>query len=288
MLRERSLHHAIRRDASAHRPADQHPCRRPRRRLTLVDALPAALVLLAGIAAGTISAIVGGAAIVTFPALLGVGVPAILATAATTVALTPSLFLAAWCERPLLPPLDRAFLSILAASMIGSLIGAALLLLTPARLFEGLIPILIGFATVLFAQAPRLARWIAARATSRGHWMLVALLVVSIYGGYFGAGIGVLLLGVLSVESRGDYRSANATKNLVSALGSAVASAIFIAQDAVVWSATLLMTVGTLAGSLIGVRLARVMPNQAARTLVVGAGVLLTAFFAARYWLRLA
>jgi uncharacterized membrane protein YfcA len=252
-----------------------------------VDILQVVLLLLAGVAAGVISAIVGGAAIVTFPALLAAGIPPILATAATTVALTPGLFLAAFCDRALLPPADRSFAAVVAAAVIGALIGAALLLLTPERMFEGLVPLLLAFATVLFAQAGRIAAWLASRTVTRGRWTLAALLPVSIYGGYFGAGVGVLLLGVLSVESRGDYRSANVAKNLIAALNSLTAAVIFVVQGVVVWPAALVMMAGTLLGSLIGVRLAQVMPNHAARSLVVVAGALLTSVFAARYWLRL-
>ena len=111
-----------------------------------------------------------------------------------------------------------------------------------------------------------------------------AVLPVSVYGGYFGAGLGVLMLGVLSVGTAGNYRSANVTKNLVTGLNSATATVIFAAQGVVSWPATLLMMAGTLVGGLIGARLAQVMPNHAARTLVVFVGALLTAVFAWRYW----
>ena len=94
------------------------------------------------------------------------------------------------------------------------------------------------------------------------------VLPISIYGGYFGAGLGVLMLGVLSVGTAGNYRSANVTKNLVTGLNSATATVIFAAQGAVSWPATLLMMAGTLLGSLIGAQLAQVMPNRAARTLL--------------------
>ena len=110
------------------------------------------------------------------------------------------------------------------------------------------------------------------------------MLPVSIYGGYFGAGLGVLMLGVLSVGTGGDYRSANVAKNLLTAVNSTAATFIFAAQGVLPWPATLLMMLGTLVGGLIGARLAQVMPNDAARRLVVFVGVLLTAVFAWRYW----
>lgn len=253
-----------------------------------MDLLHAALLVVAGIAGGVMAAIVGGAAVITFPALLAAGLPPVMATAGNTVALTPGLFLAAIYDRSQLPPFDRSFVAMAVASIAGALIGASLLLLTPERVFSALVPLLLGFATVLFAYAGRISAWLAERAT-RGNkrfsaHSLAAVLPVSIYGGYFGAGVGVLMLGIFSVGTGGDYRSANVSKNLVTALNSATATAIFAAQGVVSWPATLLLMAGTLLGALIGARIAQVMPNRTARSLVVGVGALLTAVFAWRYW----
>ena len=254
-----------------------------------MDPLHVVLLVVAGIVGGIIAAIVGGAAVITFPALLAAGLPPVMATAANTAALTPGLFLAAIYDRSQLPPLDRSFVVMALASIAGALGGAALLLITPGRVFAALVPLLLGFATVLFAYAGRISTWLAARAAGRGGkrfspHSLAAVLPVSIYGGYFGAGVGVLMLGVFSVGTRGDYRSANVTKNLVTALNSATATVLFAAQGVVAWPATLLMMAGTLVGGLIGARLAQVMPNDTARRLVVLVGALLTVVFAWRYW----
>ena len=234
------------------------------------------------------AAIVGGAAVITFPALLAAGLPPVMATAGNTVALTPGLFLAAIYDRSQLPPFDRSFVAMALASIAGALIGASLLLLTPERVFSTLVPLLLGFATVLFAYAGRISAWLAERAAHGGKRFsahsLAAVLPVSIYGGYFGAGVGVLMLGIFSVGTGGDYRSANVSKNLVTALNSATSTIIFAAQGVVAWPATLLLMAGILLGALIGARLAQVMPNRAARSLVVAVGALLTAVFAWRYW----
>src|SRR5262245_20461790 len=178
-----------------------------------MDLAPSALLVVAGIAGGVMAAIVGGAAVITFPALLAAGLPPVMATAGNTVALTPGLFLAAIYDRSQLPPFDRSFLAMAVASVAGALIGASLLLLTPERVFSALVPLLLGFATVLFAYAGRISAWLAERA-ARGNkrfsaHSLAAVLPVSIYGGYFGAGVGVLMLGIFSVGTGGDYRSAN-------------------------------------------------------------------------------
>jgi uncharacterized membrane protein YfcA len=193
-------------------------------------------------------------------------------------------------DRKQLPPLDRAFISMALASMFGAGLGAALLLATPQRVFAILVPVLLGFATVLFAFAQRAGNWLRARAQLRGRDIdfsvtnLKMLMPVSFYGGYFGAGVGVLLLGVMSVATRGDYRSANVTKNLVTSLNSGVAAAIFILKGTVIWPQTLALMAGSVVGGVTGASLARVMPREVMRIAVVVVGALLTVFFAWRYW----
>ena len=249
------------------------------------------LLAVAGVLGGTISALVGGAGLVTFPALLAVGLPPVLASAANLVALAPGNLIAALTDRSRLPPIDRSFVGLVFSSTVGAVIGAGLLLVTPEQVFAFLIPLLLGFATLLFALSPQITAWVKARAVKRGetgphNWgrSISALLPVSIYGGYFGAGVGVLVLGVLSVGTSGDYRSANVTKNLVTGLNCMVASGVFIAQGLVMWRPTLAMMAGALLGSVLGGLLARVLPNQIARVLVLGIGTLLTVLFAWRYW----
>src|SRR5499426_2171112 len=254
-----------------------------------MDPHAGAMLVAAGMVGGTISSLVGGAAIVTFPALIATGLDPVVATATNLVALVPGNFLAALYDRTQLPPLDRAFARLLATSLLGAAVGAILLMLTPVSLFAAFVPALLAFATVLFAYARRISDWIHARAAARGEtnrWSgsAAALLPVSVYTGYFGAGAGVMLLAVLSIGTRGDYRSANVTKNLVTSLNSLVAACVFVAQGKVAWPATLTMMAGALAGGLIGARLAQVVPREAMRALVVIVGALLTAIFAWRYW----
>jgi uncharacterized membrane protein YfcA len=245
----------------------------------------------AGLVGGTISSLVGGAAIVTFPALIAAGLPPVVATATNLVALVPGNFLAALYDRKQLPAFDRSFIALILASLVGAGFGAVLLLLTPERMFAAFVPALLGFATILFAYAGRISAWIRARAARRGdraasRWgnSIAALTLVSIYGGYFGAGLGVLLLGVLSIGTNGDYRAANVIKNLVTSLSSLTAAVVFVAQDKVSWPATLAMMAGGLVGALVGARLAQTVPREVMRVVVVAMGVLLTAAFAWRYW----
>jgi uncharacterized membrane protein YfcA len=255
--------------------------------MTLFDTL---LLVAAGLVGGTISTMIGGAAIVTFPALLATGLSPINAAACNLTALVPCSFIAAVADHTQLPRLDRAFWLLVAASCVGATAGAALLLVTPVRTFEFLVPLLLGFATVLFAFSPRISTWlrkradIAARDPNASSHSVAAVVPVSIYGGYFGAGVGVMLLAVLSVGTGGDYRAANVMKNLVTSLNSVVAALLFIVQGMVSWPPTLAMMSGAFVGGLLGSWLARILPRELMRALVVIVGVVLTAIFVERYW----
>jgi uncharacterized protein len=255
-----------------------------------MDPTQIAFLLLAGIAGGAISSLAGGAAIITFPALLATGISPVLASCSNLVALVPGNLLSVYYDRKQMPPLGRSFAGLLAASMLGALAGATVLMLTPERVFATLVPLLLAFATVLFAYAQRLGAWVRARGEARGHgahnWgtIIAWLIPVSFYGGYFGAGLGVLVLGVMSVGTGGDYRSANVAKNLVVGVNSGVVAVFFAVNGVVAWPQALTMMAGVPLGALIGSRIARVLPNEAARWLLVVIGAALTIAFARRYW----
>lgn len=256
-----------------------------------MDWITVAMLLVAGFFGGGLSTLVGGASIVTFPTLLATGMSPVAATVAGLVALMPAILLAAAADRTQLPPLDRGFWGLVFASSLGALIGGGLLLLTPARVFEVMIPLLLGFATVLFAYAPRLSDYLRARALARSgrepHFSVTSipmLLPVSVYGGYFGAGVGVLLLAVLSLATAGDYRSANVTKNLVSGINSIVATGFFWSVGAIPWPPTLVLMAGAIVGGLYGAYLARIAPTWIMRIVVVLVGAALTVAYTWRYW----
>lgn len=256
--------------------------------MTLFDTL---LLVAAGLVGGTLSAVVGGAALFTFPALLATGIAPVNAAACNMAAMVPCNFIAAVADSSQLPRFDRAFVLLLAASCAGALAGATLLLLTPERMFAVLVPLLLGFATVLFGFSARISAWLRARADEivardphASSHSVGALVPVSIYGGYFGAGVGVLILAVLSVGTGGDYRAANVAKNLVTSLNSVVAATLFIVQGIVVWPQTLAMMSGAFVGGLLGSWLARSLPRELMRIVIVVVGALLTVVFARRYW----
>jgi uncharacterized membrane protein YfcA len=254
--------------------------------------LPAASILFgSGIVGGALAGLVGGASLITFPALLAAGLSPVTAAASNLAAIAPANFIAAWTDRSQTPPVGRAFGGLIVASVLGALIGAALLMLTPSRAFEILVPVLLGFATVLLAFSRQISDWIRARALAHGKGDLTmsvtslpVLLPISVYGGYFGAGVGVILLGVLSVVTEGDYRSANVIKNLVTGINTIVAVACFALFGAVDWPAALAMGAGALLGGLMGGHLARVVSPKLMRIAVVVLGAALTAIYAWRYW----
>jgi uncharacterized protein len=243
-----------------------------------------------GVVAGIIASIVGGAAVVVYPALIAVGISPQIATVCNLTAIMPGTMLAALADRSQLPPFNRAFVGLIFASILGAGAGAALLLLTPARLFAVFVPVLLGFATLLFAYAERISTYLCARAAGRGHDIafnvasLKVLLPVSFYGGYFGAGVGILVLAVFSLATGGDYRSANVAKNFVSSLNGFAASVVFATQGAIPWPQTFALMAGTLVGGLAGSHLARVIPRHVVRVLIVGVGAALTVVFARQYW----
>jgi uncharacterized membrane protein YfcA len=253
---------------------------------------PHTIALLSGIGvlAGMIASIVGGAAVVVYPALIASGLSPQFAAASNMVALMPAVMLAALSDRSQLPKFNRAFVELIVASITGAGAGAILLMLTPGRVFEIIVPILLAFATVIFAFAEHIGRRIRQRAAHKGHEIsfnvssLKVLLPVSFYGGYFGAGVGVLILAVFSIATGGDYRSANVAKNFVTSLNGFVASMIFIAKGAVAWPQTLSLMAGMICGGLAGAYIARYIPAKVARALIVLVGAALTIVFAKMYW----
>lgn len=256
-----------------------------------MDIATVAFLSAAGIAGGTLSSLAGGAGLITFPSLLAVGLSPVVASASNLAALMPGSFLAAFTDRTQLPPLDRAFAGLVVASVTGAALGAALLTVTSTRIFELLVPLLLGFATILFAFGDRISAAIRARSLALHGCepqikvtSVPMVLPVSVYGGYFGAGVGVLMLAVMSLATAGEYRPANAAKNLVTAFNSLVAAFVFSAQGVISWPATIAMMGGALIGSQIGTRIARYAPREVIRWVVITVGVLLTATYTWRYW----
>lgn len=239
---------------------------------------PAVLADGAAFVAGVMNSVAGGGSFISFPALIAAGVPAIPANATNSAALWVGNIGSA---RGYLPEVreQRALLGpVLAVSVAGSLLGAILLTRTPGALFERLIPWLLLFATVTFAVSPLLPRP-EQRAPRNAPWQLVAQFCVAIYGGYFGAGMGILMLAILSFTGFPTFNAANAVKNVLSVAINGVALIPFMVARIIDWRYALPMAVIALLGGYAGARLFRAIPPVYGRTVVIVIGVVMTVVF---------
>jgi uncharacterized protein len=252
-------------------------------------ALDTALLLFGvGIVGGAINAVAGGATLFTFPAMMAAGLTPVVANASSSIALTPGHISGVLSERAQLPKGDTSLWLHIVIAAIGGGLGALLLLITPERIFTALVPALIGVATAIFAFSRQLQTWLQRGAASESHdraaLRQVLLAPTAIYGGYFGAGMGVMLMAVFSMTSDWAVRSANAVKNLLGAAANWAAIAIFIVQDTIAWPQTIVMLAGAIIGGLTGGRLLAVVPVPWIRRFVIIMGVVMTGYYAVRYW----
>ncbi|HJW10698.1 MAG TPA: sulfite exporter TauE/SafE family protein [Albitalea sp.] len=257
--------------------------------MTPLDAL---LVGGGAFLAGGMNALAGGGSFFSFPALLAVGVPPVLANASNTVALWPASLASAWAYRRELAR-HRAWVAVLSGiALVGGALGGLLLLATSNASFTRLIPWLLLVATLLFAFSDQIGRVVAKhrrvvdsaapRRGSAAGWLFQ--LLVSIYGGFFGAGQGILLLAALSIQGIGDIQELNAIKNWLSALVYTVAALTFVLAQSVSWPHTLTMLVTAILGGHAGALLARRLPARGLRWLVVGVGAVLTVVYFIKTW----
>ena len=243
--------------------------------------------------AGGMNAIAGGGTFFSFPALLAAGVPPVTANASNTVALWPASLSSAWAYRQELLK-HKSWVALLTLiAFAGGLSGGLLLLATTNAAFSRLIPWLLLTATTLFAfsgQVSRLVAWAKAhlglQATPEGGRRSLGgtlfMLAVSIYGGFFGAGQGILMLAALSIQGLEDMQELNAIKNWLSAINYTVSGLTFIVAGAISWPHTLLMLVTAMIGGYAGASLARRLPARWLRRLVVAVGTVLTAIYFAK------
>ncbi|MDE2018231.1 MAG: sulfite exporter TauE/SafE family protein, partial [Hyphomicrobiales bacterium] len=213
-----------------------------------------AILFVAGLLGGVANAVAGGATLITFPALLHSGLAPLVANASNSVATTPGQLIAAFADRSKLPAFDGKVALALGAALAGGAAGAWLLLLTPSDLFTRLVPALIGVATLMFAFGKRLQGALRAAGVKLLHARPPLVGLASVYGGYFGAGLGVLLLSAIGVTGDEELLSANALKNLVSTVVSATTIVVFGASGIVSWPQTLVVLAGAACGGWIGGR----------------------------------
>ena len=237
-------------------------------------------VLLAGCAAGTINTIVGSGTLITFPTLLAIGVPPVTANVSNTIGLVPGSLSGVWGYRAELSGQRARLVRLCSASLLGGGLGAGLLLWLPSEAFDAIVPALVGLGVLLVVIGPRVSRAVAARAEARGGlpdhgaaWVWPAVAGAGVYGGYFGAAQGVLLMAILGIGVSDSLQRHNATKNVLALLVNAVAAVVFLFVAEVDWLAVLLVAVGSVVGGQIGATVGRRLPPAVLRGVIVAVGL---------------
>ncbi|MFN8196316.1 MAG: sulfite exporter TauE/SafE family protein [Nocardioidaceae bacterium] len=236
-------------------------------------------ILLAGMAAGTINALVGSGTLITFPTLLAFGVPPVTANVSNNVGLVPGALSGTLAGRPELVGQRRRALRLVPMSLVGGAVGAVLLLVLPSEVFAAVVPVLIALGVLLVLFQPRISAWVARRHQALGGlpeagawWVQPAVFGAGVYGGYFGAAQGVLLMAVLGNGVDDTLQRLNATKNLLATFVNGIAAVLFIALEHIDWTVAGLIAAGSVVGGQLGVRVARRLPAAVLRGVIVVVG----------------
>ena len=240
-------------------------------------------LLGAGGLAGLINTVVGSGTLITFPTLLALGVPPVIANISNTVGLAPGSLSGAWATRRELEGQRRRVLWLGSASLLGGIAGAFLLLWLPSKAFDAIVPILIGLGCVLVIVQPFIARRLAYRRARLGTdaappvlgsvllWLAIAL--TAIYGGYFGAAQGVLFIAILGIGFAESLARINAIKNVLATIVNGIAAVVFVIVSQVDWPAAIAIAVGSVLGAQLGGRVGRKLPPTVYRVIIVAVGV---------------
>jgi len=235
------------------------------------------LVGVAAVAAGAVNALAGGGTLITFPMLIAVGVPSIEANVTNTVALCPGYLGATLAQYGDMSSLKKRLWLLLPASILGGVAGGILLLNTGERLFRVLVPFLILLASVLLAVQEPVRLWLERRTGLRAGipevWAALPVAIAAVYGGYFGAGLSVIVLSVLGLTISDSLARLNALKQAIALCVNVAAALFFVFSGRVVWSMVIVMAVGALAGGILGGRLAGRIKPGALRWIIVSIGI---------------
>jgi uncharacterized membrane protein YfcA len=243
-----------------------------------------AVVLLAGLAAGTINVIVGSGTLITFPVLLAFGVSPVTANVSNTIGLVPGVASGLVGYRRELTGQRARAIRLGSASVAGGVVGAVLLLVLPAGAFRAIVPLLILVGLVLVVVQPRVSRWVDARHDgARGEfgpwWVWPAVFVAGVYGGYFGAAQGVILMGILGIGIADALQRLNGLKNVLAGLVNGVAGLIFVFVAHVDWSVVALIAAGSIVGGQVGATVGRRLSPLVLRVVIVIVGLAALASF---------
>lgn len=239
-------------------------------------------LLGAGAAAGLINTVVGSGTLITFPTLLALGVPPVIANISNTVGLAPGSLSGAWATRGELGGQRRRVLGLATASLLGGIAGAVLLLRLPSAAFDAIVPALIGLGCILVVLQPFISKRLAIRRarigldTNQMHgpillWLAVAF--TGVYGGYFGAAQGVLLIAILGIGIDESLLHINAIKNVLATIVNSIAAVVFVIVSQVNWPAAIAIAVGSVLGAQVGGKVGRKIPPMIYRMIIVAVGV---------------
>lgn len=240
----------------------------------------AVAILIAGMAAGTINTVVGSGTLITFPTLLAFGVPPITANVSNNVGLAPGSLSGAIGYRRELSGQWLRVRRLVVASLIGGLAGGLLLFALPASAFEAIVPVLIGLGCLLVAVQKPLSAWVARRHDAAGGvgyhgawWVWPLVLLAGVYGGYFGAAQGVLLMAILGIGVPETLQRLNAVKNVLALAVNGIAAVLFVVIADVDWVIAGLIAVGAVIGGQLGATVGRRLPDPLLRTLIITVGL---------------
>ncbi|RYP87492.1 sulfite exporter TauE/SafE family protein [Nocardioides guangzhouensis] len=251
--------------------------------MTLFEALA---ITLAGVAAGTINTVVGSGTLITFPTLLAFGVPPVTANVSNTVGLVPGTLSGTIGYRRELEGQRSRLLRLGPASLVGGIAGALLLLVLPEEAFSAIVPALIVLGCILVVFQPRVSAWVARRHDARGGlpdhgawWVWPLVFLTGVYGGYFGAAQGVLLMAILGIGVPDSLQRSNATKNVLALIVNGVAAVLFIVMAHVDWTVAGLIALGSVVGGQIGATWGRRLPAAGLRAVIVVVGIVAVVSF---------
>jgi len=240
------------------------------------------LLFLAGGAAGLINTVVGTGTLITFPTLLALGVPPLLANVSNSIGLAPGSISGALASRQELVGQRARMLRYGLASLIGAVGGALLLLRLPSAAFDAIVPVLIGLGCLLVIIGPWLSRRVAARrerleapegSANGPPWLFGAIVLTGAYGGYFGAAQGVLVIAIMGVALSETLPRINGLKNVLTGIANAVAGVVFVFISQVSWTIVAALAVGSVLGAQVGARVGRKIPPTVYRVVIVTIGV---------------
>lgn len=231
-------------------------------------------VAVAGLLAGTINTIVGSGTLITFPLLVAVGVPPVTANASNSIGLAPGAISGAIGYRRRLAGQVRLVVRLLPASLVGAVVGALLLLVLPTAAFEVIVPFLIGLAVLLVAAGPWLVRRAHRGEHERARWLVPAIGGAGVYGGYFGAAQGVILLALLGLSGSDDVQADNAIKNVLAGAANSASAVVFAASGLVDWTIVLVLAVSSVVGGQVGALVGQRIPAGILRGLIIVIGTI--------------